>query len=368
MSEITAKSKFACPACGGEAHWNPAKKALVCPFCGTIAPMEPPKEGEGIVPEHDLVAALRSIPDEKRGWVAERKSVKCQSCQAITVFDPARLAQRCDFCGSSSLIPFDEIKAPIRPESLLEFRLSNSDVRDKIRVWYGNRWFAPNALKARALTDTLHGVYLPYWTFDAQVHAQWEAESGYHYYETESYTDSNGRRQTRQVQRTRWEYSSGELDHFFDDELVPASRGVPSDLLRKIEPFPTTTDLKPYDPGYLSGWVVEQYQIDLVAAAQHSRTVMDAKIERLCAAEVPGDTHRNLRVAPDYTGQTFKHLLVPVWVLSYNYGSKTFQVIINGYTGSIAGKHPLSWVKIALAVLAALIVVLIILSLASGQR
>jgi hypothetical protein len=59
---------------------------------------------------------------------------------------------------------------------------------------------------------------------------------------------------------------------------------------------------------------------------------------------------------------------VPVWVLSYNYGSKSFQVIINGYTGSIAGQHPLSWVKIALAVLAALIVVLIILSLASGQR
>jgi hypothetical protein len=95
---------------------------------------------------------------------------------------------------------------------------------------------------------------------------------------------------------------------------------------------------------------------------------MDAKIERLCASEVPGDTQRNLRVAPDYTGQTFKHLLVPVWVLSYNYGSKSFQVIINGYTGSIAGQHPLSWVKIALAVLAALIVVLIILSLASGQR
>ena len=368
MSEVTAKSKFACPSCGGEAQWNPAKKALVCPFCGTVAPMAAPKEGELAIAEHDLVTALRSIPDDQRGWQAEKKSVKCQSCQAITVFDPARAAQRCDFCGSSALIPVEDLQAPIRPESLLEFKIAETQVRDQVRAWYGGRWFAPNALKSRALTDTVHGLYIPYWTFDAQVHADWTAESGYHYYETESYTDSNGRSQTRQVQRTRWESSSGALDHFFDDELVPASRGVPAELLRKIEPFPTVTDLKPYDPGYLSGWVVEQYQIDLVAAAQNARATMDAKLEQLCTAEVPGDTHRNLQVHPDYSAQTFKHVLVPVWVLAYTYGSKSFQVVVNGYTGAIAGKHPLSWVKITFAVLAVLIAIAIIVSLSSGQR
>ncbi len=365
MAEITAKSKFACPSCGGEAQWNPAKKALVCPFCGTVAPMAPPKEGEGAIAEHDLVSALRAVPDSQRGWAAEKKSVKCQSCQAITVFDPTRVAQRCDFCGSSALIPFEENKAPIRPESLLEFRLSETEVRDQVRLWYGNRWFAPNALKGRALTDTLHGVYLPYWTFDAQVHAEWTAESGYHYYETETYTDSDGKQQSRQVQHTRWESSSGALDHFFDDQLVPGSKGVPAELLRKIEPFPTTSELKPYDPAYLSGWVVEQYQIDLIAAAQNARTVMDAQIESLCDAEVPGDTHRGLQVAADYTGQTFKHVLVPVWVLAYTYGAQSYQVIVNGYTGTMAGKHPLSWVKIVLAVLAVLIGIAIVASLSS---
>jgi len=367
MSEITAKSKFACPSCGGEAQWNPAKKALVCPFCGTVAPMDPPAPGEGPIPEHDLATFLDRIPEDQRGWAAEKKSIKCQSCQAVTVFDPTRVAQQCDFCGSSSLIPFDEIKAPIRPESLLEFRLSTTAVRDLVRVWYGNRWFAPNALHSRALTDTLHGVYLPYWTFDAQAHAEWTAESGYHYYETESYTDSDGRSQTRQVQRTRWEFSSGALEHAFDDALVPGSRGVPTEMLRKIEPFPTSTDLKPYDPGYLSGWVVEQYQIDLAAAARDARARMDAEVERRCAAAVPGDTHRSLQVATDYRAETFKHILVPVWIVAYNYGRQSYQIVINGYTGTIAGKHPLSWVKIALAVLAALLVLGLLLSLAQSR-
>src|SRR6202050_5271038 len=98
MSEISARSKFSCPACGAEAQWNPAKQALVCPFCGTVAPMAPPTEG-GQVAEHDLVTALRSIPEDQRGWQTEKKYVKCQSCQAITVFDPTHVAQRCDFCG-----------------------------------------------------------------------------------------------------------------------------------------------------------------------------------------------------------------------------------------------------------------------------
>ncbi len=364
--EIQAKSKFACPSCGGEAQWNPAKQALVCPYCGTIAPGELKTDGSGIT-ENDLVTALRNVDDSHRGWQAEKTSVRCQSCQAISVFDPTRAAQRCDFCGSSAMIPLEQMKAPIRPESLLEFKIPETQVRDKVREWYGNRWFAPNALKSRALTDRVHGLYIPYWTFDAQVHADWTADAGYYYYETESYTDSDGRRQTRQVRKTRWVPADGQLDHFFDDELVPASKGVTPELLRKIEPFPTTTDLKPYEPGYLSGWVVEQYQIDLVSAAQHARDIMEQKTEALCASEVPGDTHRNLQVDADFSRQTFKHVLVPVWVLSYNYGSQVYQVVVNGYTGTIAGKHPLSWVKIMLAVLAVIAVVVIIAAISQGR-
>jgi hypothetical protein len=211
------------------------------------------------------------------------------------------------------------------------------------------------------------GVYLPYWTFDAQVHADWTAESGYHYYETEYFTDGDGKQQSRQVQRTRWESSSGFVDHFFDDELVPASQGVAPALLRKIEPFPTP-DLVKYDPGFLSGWVVEQYQIDLVAAAQQSRNQMEREVTQMCGREVPGDTYRDLQVAADFAAQTFKHILVPVWLLTYNYGTKNFQVILNGYTGAIAGKYPLSWIKITLAVFFAIAVLLILMLVLSQNR
>ena len=82
---------------------------------------------------------------------------------------------------------------------------------------------------------------------------------------------------------------------------------------------------------------------------------MDREIRQMCAGQVPGDTHRNLQVSADYSGQTFKHVLVPVWLLTYQYGRKTYQVVINGYTGATAGKYPKSWVKILIAVLLVLL-------------
>jgi len=364
--EIKAEAKkYHCPACGAEATWNPAKQALICPFCGVESPAKIDAEGE--IVEHDLVAALRGIPDSGRGWQADKISVQCQSCKAISVFDPNRQAQRCQFCGSAQLVPYEQTKDAFRPESVLPFKLSEDQARDAIRSWYGKVWFAPNALKSKALTDTVNGVYLPYWTFDAQVAARWTAEAGYYYYTTETYEDNNGRTQTRQVQHVRWEPASGSLEHFFDDELVCASVGVKPSLLRGVEPFPTTNQLVPYSSAYVTGWTVERYQIDLVAAAQRSRAQMESELRALCAAQVPGDTQRNLQVESRWTGQTFKHILVPIWLLTYHYGARAFQVVLNGTTGKISGEYPKSWIKIALAVVAALIVVMIFLSL-GGKR
>lgn len=356
QGEVEALSKFNCPSCGAAAEWSAATQTLACPYCGTVSPLAPPAAGAGTggaIREHDLVTALQAIPDDRRGWQGERASVRCKSCNAISVFPPERVAQNCEFCGSPALIPVNEIRAPIRPESVLPFTIAESTVRETLRKWYGSHWFAPNRLKTAALTDTVHGLYIPYWTFDARVDADWTAEAGHSYYETETYRDSDGRRRSRQVRRIRWVPASGSIAHAFDDELVPASRGVNPDLLRRVEPFPTG-NLVPYNPAYVSGWVVEQYQIDLVAAARHAREVMHEKALGLCAREVPGDTHRNLQARVRFTGQTFKHILVPVWLVAYTYGARGYQIVVNASTGAIAGAHPVSWVKVALAVIGVL--------------
>ena len=94
-----------------------------------------------------------------------------------------------------------------------------------------------------------------------------------------------------------------------------------------MEPFPTQ-ELLPYDAKYLSGWVVERYQIDLVAAAQRSREQMERQVQSMCASAVPGDTYRNLSLRSVFSRQTFKHILAPLWMLQYRYGAKNFQIIL----------------------------------------
>jgi len=364
LATVSAVEKHECPACGAQAEWNPSSQKLVCPFCGTESPYRIDRE-TGKVQEIDLVAALRELPDDERGWLAEKRSVQCQSCQAVMVFEPERVGQNCEFCGSPALVDYKEIKAPIRPQGVLPFRVAGDRVRDEVRNWWKSKWFAPGRLARASLVDTLRSLYIPYWTFDARVHCPWTAEAGYYYYVTVEGRDSQGRRTTRQERRTRWEPAAGAIDHFFDDEAVPGTQGLPIDLLRQIEPFPTDK-LVAYDTAFLSGHVVEHYRVVLLDAAQHAQDSMHAKLEALCASEVPGDTYRSLQIQPQYSGRTFKHVLVPVWLLTYNFGAKSFQVLVNGFTGRIAGKYPLSVWKIVLLVLAVLLVVLTIIAVTNS--
>jgi hypothetical protein len=123
----------------------------------------------------------------------------------------------------------------------------------------------------------------------------------------------------------------------------------------------------PYDTSYLSGFVVEHYQVVLLDAAKASEEAMDEKLRGLCAAQIPGDTYRNLTIHPTFSARTFKHILVPVWLLTYTYGPKVFQLLVNGHTGRMAGQYPKSPWKVALLVIGIIIVVLILLTTLSNQ-
>lgn len=358
MAEVTALEKHPCPACGAQAEWHPAERRLVCPYCGTAAAAE--IDPGGAVRELDLAAALRDLPDERRGWQTERRAVRCRSCRAVSVFEAARVGQRCDFCGSPQIVPYEEIKAPIRPESVLPFAVGESAVRESLRRWFRSRWFAPNRLGRAALIDTVHGVYIPYWTFDAHARCPWTAEAGHYHYTTESYRDATGKRRTRRKRHVRWVPAAGVVEHFFDDRPVPGTHGVARHLLAGVEPFPFDR-LVPYDTGYLSGFTVEHYQVVLLDAAKEAREGMVRDLRAMCARAVPGDTHRNLEIRPEFSGQTFKHLLVPLWLLTYDFGPRAFQVVVNGMTGEIAGDYPKSAWKIAFAVLAVLVAVILVL-------
>ena len=151
--------------------------------------------------------------------MTEKRTVQCQSCKAVTVFDPDRVGQNCEFCGSPALVDYTEIKAPIRPQSLLPFKVSQAQVREQMRAWYASKWLAPNAFKTRALVDRVHGLYIPYWTFDAQAVCPWDADAGHYYYTTETVRRTDARRRVRSgtsagSRRPAWSSTSSTTSRF----------------------------------------------------------------------------------------------------------------------------------------------------------
>jgi hypothetical protein len=162
----------------------------------------------------------------------------------------------------------------------------------------------------------------------------------------------NGKPQprTRQVRKIRWVPAWGERDDRYDDHLVAATLGMPSELVSELGAF-DTSELVPYKPDYLAGWRAEEYQVDLEQGWEQGESFVVQSQRRRCSGDVPGDTQRNLRVRNRIHDVCWKHVLLPIWSLQYRFGGKLYTVLVNGQTGQVAGKAPLSWVKIGLAAL-----------------
>ncbi|UCE74174.1 MAG: hypothetical protein JSV56_00335 [Methanomassiliicoccales archaeon] len=335
--------QFECQNCGAYLEFDPKTQALKCDFCDSVKVIEVEHK---VVEEHDFFSAPRST-----GWNTSVTTTQCESCGA-TISSGAKVAGDCAFCGSPYVKEQPQHTNIIRPETLVPFKVDRKGAMNRYHTWIGKGFFRPSKLKKISRLELLKGVYVPFWTYDCSTHSNWTAESGYYYYVTETYTAyEDGRRvtKTRQVRKVRWVPSSGARNDFYNDELIVASRGLDYHLVFKIYPF-YLQQLVPYKPEFISGWLAEEYAIDLRQGWGIAKENVMSKERAKCAAEVPGDTHRFLRVNTSFGNITYKHILLPIWVASYHYKNKTYHFLINGQTGEVQGYAPISWIKVGAVV------------------
>lgn len=358
-------SSFPCNNCGAKLAYDAGTQQMKCPYCGSqqAVPHESPQaEGQAGPPQGREIPIEEGIQMAARGFGTPVTQVSCRDCGATVNVTPGEQTAKCAFCGSQQVLAQESAGTAIRPESMVPFKVDKGGANKKFEEWLGTLWFRPNDLKKMAKLQEMGGVYIPFWTFDAWVRSDWSAEAGYYYYETEYYTDSEGNSQSRQVQRTRWEYASGWRQDFFDDTLVCASKGLPPELVSKFQTF-NTQQLMPYKPEFLAGWRAESYAIELMPAWGTAQQDMSQVQEGRCGRDVPGDTHRGLSVNNNFSHVTFKHVLLPIWIAAYRYNGKPFQFLVNGQTGEVVGKAPWSFWKIFFFVLGivALITTIVVL-------
>ncbi len=338
---------FPCEACGADLEFAIDAQSLKCPFCGHVKALEIAEGAE--VAERDLRAAIEAMAEKRskgKNAMAGISEVGCRDCGARVRFQGTLTSQDCPYCGAPiQLDGVHDAEDRIHVDGVLPFKIKRERARKNLGEWVGSRWFAPNEFKQRGVQGKFAGVYMPYWTYDALTLNDYRGERGEYYYVTVKRGDNEVRER-----KTRWYSAAGSFRRFFDDLLVVAGRGLPDKVLRSLEPWPLHECL-PFNQGVLAGYLARTYDVSLRDGFNEAERRIESAIAVDVRQRIGGDTQRVHSISTEYGAMTYKHLLLPVWILAYKYGEKTYQVVVNAATGEVQGERPYSWIKITLFVL-----------------
>ncbi|WP_171235440.1 TFIIB-type zinc finger domain-containing protein [Ruegeria sp. HKCCA6837] len=355
MAHVTAPNptehRFPCDQCGADYRFNPGDGTLTCDHCGHSEPISAGPWGGASLRELDFDAAIADrLPDSE---IEETRVLSCPNCAAQVEFDPNTHAAECPFCATP-VVTDTGINRHIKPKGVLPFAFDERSAQKAMGDWLGRLWFAPNGLKEYARKGRkMQGIYVPYWTFDADTKSSYRGERGTVYYETRTVM-RDGKRVQQQVPKVRWTPKSGRVARFFDDLLVLASKSLPKSYTDALEPWDLPT-LEPYQPEYLAGFRAEAYSVELREGYVEARAHMARVIERDVRFDIGGDRQRIHAVDTDVRDVTFKHILLPVWMAAYKYRGQTYRFVVNGRTGRVQGERPWSAIKITIAVVLGLL-------------
>lgn len=351
---------FPCEGCGADLTFSIGQQQLKCPFCGFEKQLH--VEADAEVSEQDFLAMLDRLKNWRDEGVEQQQEgqseVRCGSCGGNVVFQGALTSTECPYCGSP--IQRDKVhdaEHRIQVDGVLPFLVERKIAQQRLKDWVQSRWFAPGDFLQRGVDGKFNGVYLPFWTFDSMTFNQYSGERG------ERYTVQVGEGNEKRTEtRVRWWPAAGSFQRFFDDVLIVATRGLPTWMLDRLEPWPLDK-LQPFSQELLAGFYARTYEKELEPGFADARQKIEAEVMAETRQRIGGDEQRVHQCHTHYEAITYKHLLLPVWLLAYRYGGQSYQVAVNAATGEVQGERPYSVAKITIAVLLGVAVAAVLLVL-----
>ena len=355
---------FPCEGCGADLEFHIGQQKLSCDFCGFVKEIQ--LSQDAVLEEQDfetMLARLREwrkeeeqqaeADDDEQHDESEHRELRCDSCGGNVEFVGTLTSTHCPYCGSPVQLEkahkCEENRIPV--DGMLPFQIERDHAAQNLKQWVESRWFAPNRFRKRGAEGKFNGVYLSYFTFDAMTSTAYSGDRGDYYYVTVG-TGKN----KRQQRQTRWTPASGRFQRFFDDILVLANTGLRRDFMLKLEPWPLNQAVA-FNQQMLAGYMARTYDVELDTCFAEGKERIENAIRTEVHQRIGGDTQTIHSIDSHYDAITFKHLLLPVWLLAYAYGDKSYQVFINAATGEVQGERPWSPVKIAMAVFTVIVII-----------
>lgn len=341
QAKTEAATDRKCPSCGAAMNFDPATGGLFCPYCKHTEAIQQDAAKPASAQEADLATAEQTANCD---WGAAKKVVSCKSCGAQSVYDALQIADVCPYCGSNQVMESHD-QSTMAPGGVCVFKVDDKQAGERFKAWLGKKLFTPKVAKEKAKPKSFQGVYLPFWTFDADTFSQYSGRYGV----TRTVRDREGNTRTE----IDWYPVSGSYQAFIDDQLVAASTQHDLAYLQGLEPFNTADNLT-YKPEYVAGFAAERYSVGLKDGWENGKQFIYSRLHSAVESKVMGERGSSMveidRLNVQYSNITFKYLLLPVWMSSFCFKDKIFHFMVNGQTGKVAGKVPISPLRVAIAV------------------
>ena len=344
--------KKACINCGAEMKYQPGTENISCDYCGHQETITLDENG---FEELELYPYLKEMGAQRHS--EEVSMLQCKNCGATQHIEENYKSLHCVYCSMPLVIEDQYQEEWILPGAVLPFQIDQKKSYQIFQSWVKRLWFAPNKLKKASLDPQFtKGLYLPYWTFDAQLRAQYSGQRGEYYYENKRVRNAQGKMVNQRVRKTRWYPASGEVSGFVDDTLVEASKQRKGRVPSKIARWNLKL-LQPFNSSFLRGFVTEKYTIPLKQGHLAAKGEAEDIARRWCRQDIGGDTQRISHMNMQLSEETFKHILLPVYISAYRYNGKEYNFFVNGENGQISGTRPYSFWKIFLTVLLGILII-----------
>lgn len=301
--------RFMCPQCGGRMIYAPNGKTLVCEFCTLDQNLTSENEAE----EQDFVIAMATTRGHSKPVAMQ--VFHCEGCGAEFILPPDMISASCAYCDSPHVVSLEESRDLLQPEGVIPHAF-NQKQATKLLV----KWVETNQIKPQKKVNLPSGLYMPIWTFDIGGGIGYRGDR----YEVES---NFGQRAKRVVQ------VEDTYPVHIDDLPVPASQKIAGQLLRILPTF-DLSQIQTYDPGFLASWAAEVYDVPMSDASLDARSRAYNKLIR----KLPGSITSlyNLKTSSaNLAIDSFKLVLLPLWITEIITNGKEMLVLINGQNGVV---------------------------------
>jgi len=325
-----------CETCGADMVFDPTTQTLKCPFCGTQDGFDADRD----VREIDI---LEGIQEQ---WCDNLKVISCQNCGAEVVFQSKEVSKVCPYCGMAHVVEIEK-QPGLKPNCVFPFTITKEQAVENVKKWVKKRLYAPSKFKKFFIEDKVYGVYEPGYTFDSMTYSFYSGVIGKR--RERVVRDRDGHTHTETY--VEWHNVSGRLQHFFDDVLINGSKNLTQNFFISLAPYNYQT-LVNYDAKFLAGFSASMTDKSVKQGFGEAKIIMDNRIRSMILSKYNCDVIQYLNVKTNHERVSYKYVLFPIYHLIYSFKKKTDnKIFINGNTGKVSGKTPVSGIKVVFTIL-----------------